>query len=172
MTATDPVCGMSIDRASAPHMTKHEGTRVYFCSGRRQEKFEVNLAADEGARPKVEAPAGAQWTCQMHPELIDFPPPALDRRADAGGGFRARDERANRPADPRLAGKGAVLLVPGRTGDRRSVDHAGLLPARPGLDPQPLAQHVVAYRHRHRRLIATLDATLLVPGEELAAILP
>ncbi|MEI4472453.1 heavy metal translocating P-type ATPase [Frigidibacter sp. MR17.24] len=74
LTAKDPVCGMSVDRASAAHMAKHEGQRFYFCSARCQEKFEADPDAWLGDRPAPEAPAGAQWTCPMHPEIVQDGP--------------------------------------------------------------------------------------------------
>lgn len=32
-TVVDPVCGMSVDPATAEHRSVHEGTTYYFCSG-------------------------------------------------------------------------------------------------------------------------------------------
>ena len=72
LTAADPVCGMSVDRASARWMSKHEGTRYFFCSEGCQKKFEADPAKYlAGERPGAEqAPAGAKWTCPMHPEIV------------------------------------------------------------------------------------------------------
>ncbi|TPE45645.1 heavy metal translocating P-type ATPase [Amaricoccus solimangrovi] len=70
LTAKDPVCGMTVDRASARHMAKHEGQRFYFCSPRCQEKFEADPESFLGDRPAPTAPAGAKWTCPMHPEIV------------------------------------------------------------------------------------------------------
>ncbi|WP_417279714.1 heavy metal translocating P-type ATPase [Celeribacter sp.] len=75
ITATDPVCGMSVDRASAAHMTKHDGERFYFCSAGCQEKFETSPEHYLGARPKAKAmPEGTQYTCPMHPEIVEDHP--------------------------------------------------------------------------------------------------
>ncbi|WP_121068105.1 heavy metal translocating P-type ATPase [Chachezhania antarctica] len=69
--ATDPVCGMSVDRADAAHMAKHKGERFYFCSARCQEKFEAEPDTYLGDRPEPEPmPAGTQYTCPMHPEIV------------------------------------------------------------------------------------------------------
>ncbi|UIJ71205.1 cadmium-translocating P-type ATPase [Aurantimonas sp. HBX-1] len=71
LTARDPVCGMQVDRASARYMTKHQGERFYFCSDGCQKRFEA--APDEylGDRPApAPAPAGTQYTCPMHPEIV------------------------------------------------------------------------------------------------------
>ena len=42
--AVDPVCGMSVDRASAPAQVEYAGTAYYFCAGGRRNEF---LAAPE-----------------------------------------------------------------------------------------------------------------------------
>ncbi|MBL8582747.1 MAG: heavy metal translocating P-type ATPase [Rhizobiaceae bacterium] len=70
-TAEDPVCGMKVDRASARHLLRHEGAKHYFCSARCQARFEADPAAYAGGAPAlVPAPAGTQYTCPMHPEVI------------------------------------------------------------------------------------------------------
>ncbi|SIO30822.1 heavy metal translocating P-type ATPase [Vannielia litorea] len=74
-TATDPVCGMTVERASAAHMAKHEGQRFYFCSVRCQEKFEAEPESYLGDRPTPAAmPEGTQYTCPMHPEIVQDHP--------------------------------------------------------------------------------------------------
>ena len=68
----DPVCGMSVDPASAKHRIEHAGQTYHFCSAGCREKF----AADPGRylTPKAETPAkpavsGTIYTCPMHPEI-------------------------------------------------------------------------------------------------------
>jgi P-type Cu+ transporter len=68
--AIDPVCGMTVDVATAKHTHAHEGKTWYFCSPRCREKF----AADPGryaapAHAEPPAPAGTLYTCPMHPEV-------------------------------------------------------------------------------------------------------
>ncbi|MEX4006685.1 heavy metal translocating P-type ATPase [Neoaquamicrobium sediminum] len=71
LTATDPVCGMTVDRASAEHFTHHKGQAFYFCSERCLKKFEAEPAKYLGDRPAPEPmPAGTEWTCPMHPEIV------------------------------------------------------------------------------------------------------
>ena len=71
LTATDPVCGMDVDRASAEHFARHEGHAFYFCSERCLKKFEAEPAKYLGDRPAPEPmPAGTEWTCPMHPEIV------------------------------------------------------------------------------------------------------
>jgi Cu+-exporting ATPase len=74
-TAKDPVCGMTVERATAAHMTKHEGQRFYFCSSSCQSKFEAEPDAYLGDQPaSAQMPAGTQYTCPMHPEIIEDAP--------------------------------------------------------------------------------------------------
>ena len=71
LEATDPVCGMKVDRASARHFLRHEGQKHYFCSAGCKEKFEAEPAKYLGERPvEKPAPAGAKYTCPMHPEIV------------------------------------------------------------------------------------------------------
>jgi Cu+-exporting ATPase len=71
----DPVCGMTVDQASARYVTTHEGARYYFCSAGCQKKFESGPGKYLDA-PAPPAPAmhGTQWTCPMHPEIVKDAP--------------------------------------------------------------------------------------------------
>ena len=68
---TDPVCGMTVDPATAPHNVKHEGRTYYFCSAGCRTKFVANPDAylGDAPRPEPKATPGAMWTCPMHPEI-------------------------------------------------------------------------------------------------------
>ncbi len=69
--ATDPVCGMKVTIATAEHMARHNHEKHYFCSSRCEEKFIADPEKYLGDRPPAEAmPAGTQYTCPMHPEII------------------------------------------------------------------------------------------------------
>ncbi len=80
--ATDPVCGMAVDPATAKHKTEHAGTTYYFCCAGCRTKFEADprryLAAKGGhahhAPPAPAAPADAIYTCPMHPEVRQVGP--------------------------------------------------------------------------------------------------
>ncbi|HEV7667788.1 MAG TPA: heavy metal translocating P-type ATPase [Thermoanaerobaculia bacterium] len=73
-TVLDPVCGMTVNPATAKHRAEHGGRTYFFCSAGCREKFEKD--PEKYLAPKVEAakpepvPAGAQWTCPMHPEIV------------------------------------------------------------------------------------------------------
>ena len=71
LTAVDPVCGMKVDRASAMHVLRHAGKGYYFCSHGCRVKFEAAPDVYLGDRPMPPpAPAGTQYTCPMHPEIV------------------------------------------------------------------------------------------------------
>jgi Cu+-exporting ATPase len=68
--AKDPVCGMSVDIATAKHGAEYLGETYYFCCARCREKF----VADPSAylqEPNISAAvvSGAIYTCPMHPEV-------------------------------------------------------------------------------------------------------
>jgi Cu+-exporting ATPase len=73
--ARDPVCGMSVDPATAKHRLSHEGQDYVFCSARCLEKFRADPHAylqHDHRQPPAPPPAGrkARWTCPMHPQII------------------------------------------------------------------------------------------------------
>jgi len=83
MKVTDPVCGMQVDPAITPHHASHAGQEFHFCSARCREKFlsapESFIAAAPVAHAAhaahaapvapAQAPAGAIYTCPMHPQI-------------------------------------------------------------------------------------------------------
>ena len=83
-THRDPVCGMTV-KPDSPHRHVFEGREYRFCSAGCLAKFAADprryLAAPAAAgmpdvaekaapRPAVPAPAGGEWTCPMHPEIV------------------------------------------------------------------------------------------------------
>jgi len=71
-TTTDPVCGMKVDPQKAAGSHAHGGKTYYFCSAHCVAKFKADpekyLQPEQAAEPP--APAGAQYTCPMHPEIV------------------------------------------------------------------------------------------------------
>jgi Cu+-exporting ATPase len=67
----DPVCGMSVDPATAKHSTAHHGETFHFCSAGCKTKFEADPQRYLSPAPKPSAPADehAVYTCPMHPEI-------------------------------------------------------------------------------------------------------
>ncbi len=72
--ALDPVCGMTVNPATAKHRAEQGGKTYFFCSAGCREKFEKEpakyLAPKGEEAPPEPAPPGAQWTCPMHPEIV------------------------------------------------------------------------------------------------------
>jgi Cu+-exporting ATPase len=75
-TAVDPVCGMTVDVATAKHTHIHQGVQHYFCNPRCRQKFIADPARylhPQTADAKPE-PAGTLYTCPMHPEIVQQGP--------------------------------------------------------------------------------------------------
>ena len=69
---TDPVCGMSV-RPDSPHRASHDGVDYRFCTSGCRTKFVVDPAkylAPAAVHQEVSLPAGTQYTCPMHPEIL------------------------------------------------------------------------------------------------------
>jgi Cu+-exporting ATPase len=67
---------MTIDPAHAAGSSTLDGTTYYFCNPHCKMKFDADPAAYlGGSKPApVEAPPGAEWTCPMHPEIVQDKP--------------------------------------------------------------------------------------------------
>jgi P-type Cu+ transporter len=75
-TGKDPVCGMTVD-LDRPKGGKIvvEGREIGFCSSGCKVKFEADPGKYLGPkRPEPTPPAGAAWTCPMHPEIVRSEP--------------------------------------------------------------------------------------------------
>ena len=73
--ATDPVCGMTVDPATAAGSHEHAGTTYYFCSKHCLAAFKADPAKYLRPAPaSVPAVKGAQYTCPMHPEIVQDGP--------------------------------------------------------------------------------------------------
>ena len=68
----DPVCGMTVDPATAGYTAMHNGKAYYFCSAGCKTKFEAapqTYLDDAPKAPVVAAPTDTIYTCPMHPEI-------------------------------------------------------------------------------------------------------
>ena len=67
----DPVCGMSVDPATAKHVAQHEGRSYFFCGAGCRSKFLADPAKYLTRKPAVAptAPPGTIYTCPMHPQI-------------------------------------------------------------------------------------------------------
>jgi Cu+-exporting ATPase len=74
--AKDPVCGMTVDPATAKHRAEHAGQTWYFCSAGCRAKFASDPAKylEPAPTPAATAPAGTIYTCPMHPEVRQVGP--------------------------------------------------------------------------------------------------
>ena len=76
--AIDPVCGMSVDPATATPKADHGGHTYYFCGPSCRAKFIANPARyldPELAKAAAAAvPEGTIFTCPMHPEIRQVGP--------------------------------------------------------------------------------------------------
>ena len=77
LTATDPVCGMTVDPAAAKHRAEHEGVAYAFCCEGCRAKFAADPAKYLAPKPEaVPAAPGATYTCPMHPQVLQQGPGA------------------------------------------------------------------------------------------------
>ena len=75
MMSVDPVCGMKVDPATAAGHFDHRGKTYHFCSKHCLHRFsaepEKYLSGKAQAAP---AQPGVQYTCPMHPEIVQLGP--------------------------------------------------------------------------------------------------
>src|SRR3954463_5000773 len=82
--AVDPVCGMTVDPATAAGSTDFEGKTYFFCNPRCLERFRQDPRSYlDGTRPKgmseltVAPPSGGarvEYICPMDPEVVSDRP--------------------------------------------------------------------------------------------------
>ncbi|MGH8428261.1 MAG: heavy metal translocating P-type ATPase [Gammaproteobacteria bacterium] len=99
----DPVCGMTVEPATAKHRHEHDGKTYYFCSASCREKFVADPLRflDGGKKANaVEAlnPA-ADWICPMHPEVVQNRPGDCPK---CGMALESRTASAEEAPNPEL----------------------------------------------------------------------
>jgi len=75
--AIDPVCGMTVDPATAKHRFAYKGQDYFFCSAGCRTKFEANpekFLAPKSSAPEEKLPEGTIYTCPMHPDVRQVGP--------------------------------------------------------------------------------------------------
>ena len=78
-TSIDPVCGMTVTLKPETRTEIFGEKPFHFCSGKCQTRFRADpwfYASGRAAGRKQAAPANAQYTCPMHPEIIRDAPGA------------------------------------------------------------------------------------------------
>lgn len=88
--AIDPVCGMTVDPATAPARTTFQGKTYYFCHPHCLHRFKADPHKYVDGKPEpmatplappAPAPPGAKrlYTCPMHPEVVSDRPGACPK---------------------------------------------------------------------------------------------
>ena len=71
----DPVCGMTVNPATAAGHADYKGKTYHFCSPHCVHAFKADPEKFLGGKAKPEpVKAGAQYTCPMHPEIVRVGP--------------------------------------------------------------------------------------------------
>jgi Cu+-exporting ATPase len=76
LAGRDPVCGMTV-KPESPHESQWGETRYRFCSAKCKTKFDAEpqrYLAPPAPAAAADAPAGAEYTCPMHPEVRQIGP--------------------------------------------------------------------------------------------------
>ncbi len=110
---TDPICGMTVDEATAIH-AERDGQRFYFCCEHCRQKF---LAPPATAKPEEKSPGKAIYTCPMHPEVEQDTPgdcPDCGMALEPKTATAGSDDGSNAELDEmtRRFWIGAVLTLP------------------------------------------------------------
>src|SRR5271165_4849090 len=81
--AVDPVCGMAVDPGHAAGSSEYQNKTYHFCSTGCVARFEADPEKylRPGARPEAMAPAprSSEYTCPMHPEVLQSGPGACPK---------------------------------------------------------------------------------------------
>ncbi|GAB5376828.1 MAG: heavy metal translocating P-type ATPase [Acuticoccus sp.] len=70
----DPVCGMTVQRDAGKPTAEHDGTIYHFCSEGCRKKFVARPDAFLGDAPAPSGPQDVEYTCPMHPEIVQIGP--------------------------------------------------------------------------------------------------
>ena len=116
--ALDPVCGMTVEPATAADKSEYGGRTFYFCSThclRTFEKAPENFLKEKPKAPQ--AAPGAQYTCPMHPEIVQVGPGSCPKCGMAlvpalGGEATGEDDDTELRDMTRRFRVSAVLTVP------------------------------------------------------------
>ncbi len=75
----DPVCGMAVNPATAAGKHEHQGKIYYFCSTHCLHKFSADPESVLSPKSKASAPTDVEYTCPMHPEVVQIGPGACPK---------------------------------------------------------------------------------------------
>lgn len=74
LEARDPVCGMTVKLGAGKPTAEHAGATYHFCSNGCREKFLARPEAFLDGAPKAEGSKDVEYTCPMHPEIVQIGP--------------------------------------------------------------------------------------------------
>ena len=77
VSVKDPVCGMDVDPNANKPTADHEGATYHFCSVSCHDKFVVDpghYLSGAHKQSYENMPEGTQYTCPMHPEIVEDEP--------------------------------------------------------------------------------------------------
>ena len=110
-TAIDLVCGMKVNPTTAKNVFDYEGRTFFFCNPKCKAKFEADpqkyLAPGPPAEP-TEAEKSAEYTCPMHPEVVQIGPGACPK---CGMALEPKELTAESGPDPELVDFRRRLVV-------------------------------------------------------------
>src|SRR4051794_34800521 len=149
----DPVCGMTVDPATAAATYRYGSRDYYFCCQHCLQKFKADPAAHLGGKPRQQPTIvpGVDYTCPMHPEVVQKGPGACPK---CGMALEPMQPTAEEAPDPELVDMqrrfwvGAALALPVFL-----IAMAGLIPAT-GL---------AHWLHQHMALLNWLQLALATP---------
>jgi len=97
----DPVCGMTVDPATAKQRAEHAGHSYFFCSARCRERFTTEPARYLTPSAVAPQPAAGEalWTCPMHPQIVREAPGSCPI---CGMALEPLVPAAGEPANPEL----------------------------------------------------------------------
>jgi Cu+-exporting ATPase len=118
-TAVDPVCGMTVDPATAPASVEHAGVKYYFCNPGCAERFRADperyLSGKAPPEPHPTPGEAVEYICPMDPEVRSDRPGSCPK---CGMALEPRVAVADDRPDPELIDLtrrlivGAILTVP------------------------------------------------------------
>ncbi len=115
----DPVCGMSVSPETSAGKYEFQGQTYYFCSTGCLNKFRQNpqsFLAEKKEEKKTAEAEGIEYTCPMHPEIVQIGPGTCPK---CGMALEPKTYFARRRARSRISRYETAVL------DFRRVDDSG-----------------------------------------------
>jgi Cu+-exporting ATPase len=99
-SAIDPVCGMTVDPATASDSFDYQGKTYFFCNPSCRQRFAANPGRYLAGKPDaIQAIAAAEYVCPMHPEVKSDRPGSCPK---CGMALEPRTVRLDEGPNPEL----------------------------------------------------------------------